>query len=105
MPRATVETGTTVLSRMPVTTDSIRSAAWTVQSWPAGDCAMGGDYPRPSMRHALALIAGAALAGLGGVGVGGDPVPRWTPHLGGGLFGVGGARGGGRGGRTQSGWA
>src|SRR4051794_32732355 len=88
MPRATVETGTTVLSRMPVTTDSIRSAAWTVQSWPAGDCAMGGDYPRPSMRHALALVAGAALAGLGGLIVGEYPFHGWTPYLAGVLFGL-----------------
>src|SRR5436305_5017660 len=88
MARATVETGTTVLSRMPVTRESMRSAAATVQSCPAGDCAMGGDYPRPPMRHALALIAGAALAGLGGLIVGEYPFHGWTPYLAGVLFGL-----------------
>src|SRR5437763_233973 len=62
---------------MPVTRESMRSAAATVQSCPAGDCAMGGDYPRPSMRHALALVAGAALAALGGLIVGEYPFRGW----------------------------
>src|SRR5437763_6773317 len=73
---------------MVLTTDSMRSVAWTVQSGPAGDCAMGRDYPRPPMRYAFALLAGAAVAALGGFIVGEYPFRGWTPFVAGLLFGL-----------------
>src|SRR5437763_10318583 len=73
---------------MVLTTDSMRSVAWTVQSCPAGDCAMGGDYPRPPMRYAFALLAGAVVAALGGFIVGEYPFRGWTPLVAGILFGL-----------------
>ena len=78
MARATVSRGTAVLSRTEPMTDSIVSAAWTVQSGDEADDAGEGEawdtavghYPRGPVRQLLAVVAGAAVAALGALIIG-----------------------------------
>src|SRR5947207_3072571 len=99
MARATFVSGTTDLSRIVVTTESMASVAWLVQSVAvvagvsAGArtgavCAMWGHYPRRPMRQPLAVLVGAVIATLGGMIVGEYSFTGWTPYVAGVLFGL-----------------
>src|SRR3954452_7394665 len=57
MPRAMVVIGTTVLSRMAVTTDSMVSVAWTVQSGSICERA-GADGPVDALGRTVCAMAG-----------------------------------------------
>src|SRR5687767_3656416 len=82
--RATVVMGTVVLSRTVPTTRSTVSAACTVQSCSG----MRAHYPRSSMRPALAVVAGAAVAAFGALILGEYEFRGTMPYVAGVLFGL-----------------
>src|SRR5438876_6531712 len=90
-----VVSGTVVLPRIPVTTRSTVSAAWTVQSpsragagaMRAGDRAIVRHYPRRPVRSALALLAATATAALGALLLGAYDFSASTSSVAGVLFG------------------
>src|SRR5688500_10884918 len=86
MARATVVSGTVVRSRTAPTTFSTVSAACTVQSW-APACGMAAHYPARSVRLALAVVAGAAVAALAALILGEYELVGFTPYVAGVAFG------------------